>query len=373
MRQSLTLVLLLLTLTRFSGAQIQTSSNLPIVLIDFIEGPVVDEPRVLASMKIIYRGEDQRSYLTDQNNSTYLNYNGLIDIEIRGRSTQEFSEKKQYGFSTKNMDLTNNNVSLLGMPAEHDWILNGMAFDRSLLRDYLAFNLSRKIGEYAPRSVYCEVSFNGGPLGLYLLTEKIKADDNRVNIIKIGTKDVYLPELSGGYITKAEYDGLQFAWEMQTWHGSQVLYNHYLPKPEDVKTSQDSYIHDVFNNLDAAAMEGNASISEGFPSIIDIPSFIHYMIIEELTLNADAYDNSTFFHKDRNGKLRAGPVWDFDLAFGSGVVLDLIEVVIRDDTLKTDGWDIVVDQDFGKPFSIILSSGATFQRDGTSSLNQVSH
>jgi hypothetical protein len=85
------------------------------------------------------------------------------------------------------------------------------------------------------------------------------------------------------------------------------------------------------------------------------------MIIEELTLNADAYDNSTFFHKDRNGKLRAGPVWDFDLAFGSGVVLDLIEVVIRDDTLKTDGWELYDEYRGGSRFWKALFDNPQFR------------
>ena len=61
----------------------------------------------------------------------------------------------------------------------------------------------------------------------------------------------------------------------------------------------------------------NSSISEGYPSVIDIPSFVDLMILNELSSNADGYEFSTFFHKDRNGKLRAGPIWDFNLTFGN--------------------------------------------------------
>jgi len=330
----------LLILSSITSSQTFSGSSLPIVLISI--GDIPDDPRVVATMKIIFRGEGQRNYLADQNNPAYLNYNGLIEIERRGRSTQEYGGKQQYGFSTKNSDLTNNNVSLLGMPSEHDWILNGMVFDRALIRDFLAFNLSRKIGEYAPRSVYCEVSFNGGPLGLYLLTEKIKADDNRVNIIKIEANDVYLPELSGGYIIKADLE-LPFGWEMPSYGGSPVLYHHYFPKPEDIIAAQHTYIYSQFKNLDSFAIKDNASVSNGFPSVIDIPSFIHFMIIQELSLNKDAYDNSTFFHKDRNGKLRAGPVWDFDQAFGSGVFYDEYGWHVGEDQLETDGLRLIVD------------------------------
>jgi hypothetical protein len=158
----------------------------------------VDNPRVLASMKIIYRGPGERTYLTDQDSREYLNYNGRIDIEIRGSSSQ-VTNKKQYGFSTLMTDnVSNNNVSLLGMPKEHDWIFNGMVFDPALMRDFLCYNLSRQIGEYASRTAYCELMINGGYMGLYLLQEKIKADDNRVNIVKIDVNDNSIPQISGG-------------------------------------------------------------------------------------------------------------------------------------------------------------------------------
>ncbi|MCX6329787.1 MAG: CotH kinase family protein [Bacteroidia bacterium] len=302
------------------SAQSLTSSNLPIVIINTDGGAaIVDNPRVLATMKIIYRGPGERNYVTDQNNTSYLNYNGRIDIEIRGSSSQ-VTLKKQYGFTTRMADnITNNNVSLLGMPAENDWILNGMVFDPALIRDYLSFNLSRQIGEYASMTVYCELIINGNYMGLYLLEEKIKADDNRVDIIKITSTDNILPELSGGYITKADKTtgGDPVAWTLNNYYGWGVDYIHVLPKPEDVTSSQNNYIHNQFNILATTAQAGNYSVSSGFPAVIDIPSFIDFTIISELGSNADAYQFSTYFHKDRNGKLRAGPIWDNDLTYGN--------------------------------------------------------
>jgi hypothetical protein len=302
------------------SAQSLTSSNLPIVIINTDGGAaIVDDPRVLATMKIIYRGPGERNYVTDQNNTSYLNYNGRIDIEIRGSSSQ-VTPKKQYGFTTRMANnITNNNVSLLGMPAENDWILNGMVFDPALIRDYLSFNLSRQIGEYASRTVYCELIINGIYKGLYLLAEKIKADDSRVDIIKITSTDNYLPEVSGGYITKADKTtgGDPVAWTLNNYYGWGVDYIHELPKPEDVTTQQNNYIYGQFSKLASTAQAGNSSISSGFPSVIDIPSFIDFMIISELSSNADAYQFSTYFHKDRNGKLRAGPIWDNDLTYGN--------------------------------------------------------
>jgi hypothetical protein len=301
-------------------SQIFTDSNLPIVLINTDGGEEIpDDPRILASMKIIYRGPGQRNFLNDQNNPAYLDYNGRMEIEIRGSSSQE-RPKKQYGFTTLEADnLTEKNVSLLGMPKENDWILNGMIFDPALIRDYLSYNLSRQIGQYASRTAYCEVVINGSYKGLYVLQEKIKADDNRVNIVRIGTSDITPPALTGGYITKADKTtgGDPVAWTMSSWFGATISYIHELPKPENVLPQQTNYIHSQFNLLEATAFTGDISPGYGYPSVIDIPSFIDCMIINELGSNADAYTYSAFFHKDRNGKLRAGPVWDMDLTYGN--------------------------------------------------------
>ncbi len=304
--------------------QTLTSSNLPIVIINTDGGvTITDEPKVKATMKIIYRGPGQRNYVTDQNNPEYLDYNGRIGIEIRGSSSQ-VSPKKNYGFTTRLADdVTNNNVSLLGMPEENDWIFGGMVFDTAMMRDYLCHNLSRQLGNYASRTSYCEIIINNDYKGLYMLQEKIKSDDNRVDVIKITQADNTLPALSGGYISKADKQtgGDPIAWTMYSWTNNPVYYIHDLPDPEDVTTQQTNYIKGEFFKLETAAKNGDASVVNGYPSIIDVPSFIDFMIINEFASNADAYTYSTFFHKDRNGKLRAGPIWDLDLTYGNDLFM----------------------------------------------------
>ncbi len=305
-------------------AQNFTDSNLPIVIINTDHGAEIkDDPRVFADMKVIYRGPGLRNYLTDQNSPEYLNYNGRIDIEIRGSSSQ-YTEKKQYALTTfKTDNSTKNNVELLGLPEENDWILNGMIFDPALMRDYLSYNLSRQIGEYASRTVYCEVVINGNYRGLYVLQEKIKADDNRVNITKIKISDNLFPDVTGGYITKSDKTtgGDPVAWTMLSWFNTSVDFIHELPKPKDVTVAQNDYIRNQFQLLQTTSIAGETSPIIGFPSIIDVPSFINFIIINELASNADGYMYSTFFHKDRNGKLRAGPIWDFDLTYGNDLFL----------------------------------------------------
>ena len=321
MKMRLTLQIILLSLLSLQVAgQNFTDSNLPIVIISTDGGVTIpDEPKIKATMKIIDRGPGERNYVTDQDNPLYLNYNGRIGIETRGSSSQE-SPKKNYGFKTrKEDDKTNNNVSLLGMPVENDWILGGMVFDTAFIRDYYCHNLYGKMGNYASRAVYCEVIINDNYVGLYILQEKLKADDNRINVTKIGKNDNALPALSGGYISKADKTtgGDPVAWTMYSFQNSPVEYIHDLPKPENATTEQTSYISNLFFRLESAVQNNDVSVVNGYPSLIDIPSFIDFMIVNEFASNPDAYQYSTYFHKDRNGKLRAGPIWDLDLTFGN--------------------------------------------------------
>lgn len=322
MRRYIFIFLLILPL--LVQAQILTDSNLPIVVINTDGGVTIpDEPKVLATMKIIWHQDGSRNYLTDVNNPEFLNYDGRIGIEIRGSSSQNLP-KKPYGLETLQADdVTNNNVTILGMPKENDWVLNSLAFDQTGMRDVISYELSEKMGQYAPRRVYCEVVINNDYKGLYVFMEKIKADDNRVNIEKMDETCNSYPEVTGGYITKADKTtgNDQVAWTMQGygngwWGGPSTDFIHHYPKPDNITNAQHNYIKSVFFDIADKAGSHNTSIENGISSIIDIPSFVDFMMIAEFSSNVDIYSFSTFFHKDRKGKLRAGPVWDYNLTFG---------------------------------------------------------
>ena len=304
-------------------AQSFTDSNLPIVVITTDNGAnIPDEPKVLGTMKIIWHQDGSRNYMSDIDSPEFLNYDGRIGIERRGSSSQTYSNKKPYGLTTLQDDnVTNNNVSIFNMPAENDWILNSLAYDQTGMRDFLSYELSEAIGQYASRRQFCEVVINGDYKGLYVFMEKIKPDKGRVNIEKMDETNNNYPEVTGGYITKADKtNGDPVAWTMQGygngWWGTSIDFIHHYPKPANITNTQSTYIHSVFTNLQTVAGSHNTSIASGIPSVIDIPTFVDFMMIAEFASNVDVYSISTFFHKDRMGKLRAGPVWDYNLAFG---------------------------------------------------------
>jgi len=320
----LKLVIFLFWQVSFAQQTILTDSNLPIMIITTDLDPetnspieIPDEPKVLGTMKLIFRPDGTRNYLTDITNDSFLNYNGRIGIELRGSSSQVL-EKKPYGFTTLLADDdSNNNVSLLGFPSENDWVLNSLAYDPSMIRDYLSYQLASNMGNYAPRVKYIEVIVNDDYKGVYILTEKIKRDSDRVNLKKIKDSDNSLPEVTGGYIIKADKTtgGDEVAWTMPNSSGWYTDFLHHYPKTENISSQQTDYIKNVFTDLETNSE--NNSIANGYPSIIDVPSFVDYMIMAEIASNPDSYQFSTFFHKDRGGKLRAGPVWDYNLSYGN--------------------------------------------------------
>ncbi len=299
---------------------INEGTSLPIIIIQTDNNQKIpDEPKISATMTIIDRNDGQLNKLIDVGDNSALDYSGRIRIERRG-STSQGLPKKPYGFTTySSSNEEKENVSLLGMPGENDWILNSLAFDSTLLRDNLTYSLAHSLGEYASRTKYCEVLINNEYQGLYMLQEKLKADNDRISINKIESEDNELPKLSGGYITKADKTTGDdpIAWIMSGNGGGTANFIHEFPKPEEITFEQNAYIKSVFQALEDATLSNNVSVVDGLPSIIDIRSFINHIIINELAANRDAYRLSTYFHKDRKAKLRAGPVWDFNLTYGN--------------------------------------------------------
>ncbi len=320
---------LLLICSILSHAQILRESNLPIIIINtekdsntgkFKDIPV--DPRMNAYMKIIYRQDGSRNLVSDQNTSSFLNFDGKISIEQKGSTSQRL-DKKPYTLTILGSGKKNNDhVSLLGMPSDNDWILNALAYDSSLIRDYLSYDLARSMGEYAPRGVYCEVIVNDDYKGLYILLEKIKVGKDRVHIAKLSKEDESYPAITGGYIVKADKpNGDPVAFVLKDSKDSTVRFINHYPKPEFITPKQNEYINSVFNKLRDAMIAQNESMVDGYPSIIDVPNFINFMLINELASNVDGYQYSTYLHKDRNGKLRAGPVWDFNLTYGNDLFI----------------------------------------------------
>ncbi len=290
------------------------ATELPLIQILTNGQDILNDPRIVAQMKIIDNGAGELNYV--DNHPT--DYNGQIAIEIRGESSQ-FFEKKNYAFETQTEDGENNNVSLLGMPAENDWILHGPYSDKSLIRNALSFEMGNDIMEYASRTRFCELIINDDYRGVYLLMEKIKQDDSRVDIATLLPEDTEGDELTGGYIIEIDRDNLDL--EEDGWYSSFPLYPFYTyhdPGYDQLMPEQKAYIQEWIYNFELAM--NLSSYESTYQNYLDVESFIDYFLINELTKHIDAFKLSFYMYKQKDsdgGKLHMGPVWDFNLGYSN--------------------------------------------------------
>lgn len=290
------------------------SSNLPIIIID-TEGKIIrDEPRVVAHMGIVNNGANIRNSSTDP----FTDYDGRINIEIRGNSSQSFP-KKAYAFETQDAMGENNNVELLGLPEENDWILYAPYSDKTLMRNVITFELARRMGRYAPRTRFCELVINDDYKGVYVLMEKIKRDKNRVDIANLTENDISGDELTGGYILNLDWeDERSFAWESEI-DGTQFHFHH--PQKDDLLPVQREYIENWMHDFEAALDSDDYRDPQiGYRRFVNLGSFVDYFIGAEFARNVDSYRISTYMFKEKDsdgGLLNMGPQWDFNLAYGN--------------------------------------------------------
>ena len=276
------------------------------------------------------------------------------------------SDKKSYGLET--WDDQNNDVdaSILGFPEEEDWILMGHVFrassntifDPTLMHHYIGYGLYASMGRYASRSKYVELEVNDTYQGIYVFMEKLKRDNERIDIEKLSPTENSLPEITGGYILKIdktaggdvapnqplEYyndnwaDDARYSSEISfrsdydingnilsiapfdpPYHANQYLETYFLyeyPKSEEITADQKNYIKSYVRDFETALLEDDfSSENRTYTQYIDLDSFVDFFIINEITGNVDGYRLSTYLHKDRGEKLKMGPIWDLNIGY----------------------------------------------------------
>lgn len=294
------------------------SSDLPLVIVhqfDNVMHPRGDY-RSTVYFSVIDREEDGRARLL----SNDLHLHSRSESNYRGSSSLQFP-KKQFGVRLIDDDGENRNEPILGMPSENNWIMYAPYDDKTLMRNAIAYQLSSDMGRYAPRTRFVELFLHDGdgPLtsshyhGVYMLVERIKWDNNRVNITKIGPTDNAEPEITGGYIINYDRD-VHFRSTNRNTGFALVR-----PQHEDITPQQRNWIAQHIGNLETALFGNNFRDPDtGYAAWLDPESFIDHHLITEALKEIDGYRLSTFLHKDRGGRLVMGPVWDFNISLGNG-------------------------------------------------------
>jgi len=308
-------------ISQISVAQF-TSSNLPIISIDTDNEDIPDEPKINGTMGIIYDVNGGINSITDPFN----HYNGNIGIETRGNSTQGF-DKKTYSLELRTATNQDTSVNLFDMGGEEDWILHAMVIDKSQLRIPMSFYLAQQMGQYASEWKYVELIINGDYRGIYILVEKIKRDNDRVDIAKLDEDDLAGDSLTGGYILRMDWlDNPQgFESNYNSQGGNPMFFQWYYPKASKIKPQQAVYIQDWMAEFEEALYANDYinSLGNRYTDYIDLNSFTDFLLINEFSKNSDGYKLSSYVHKDKDskgGKLVAGPIWDFDQTYGVSLV-----------------------------------------------------
>lgn len=299
--------------------------NIPQVSIHTNGISIKDEPKINATMTITDYNE---------NDISFIDYQGNIGIEYRGSTSQTLFDKKSYGLETRDDMGADLDVSILGLPMEEDWILNGPYSDKTLIRNALMFELSNQMGRYASRVKLVELYINDAYQGMYAFMEKLKRDVNRIDINKLKPDENDGEDLTGGYIIKldkatgnggsdGEYNSINsfqssYDTEGQLLGDKRAHFVYDYPDQDDITNQQKLYIKSYIDSLeDALSSADYRNEISGYRAYINVESFVDFFILNELAHNVDAYRLSTYIVKDKNTKLAMGPIWDFNIALGN--------------------------------------------------------
>lgn len=299
------------------------TSHLPIVIVQTFEtgsiNPKSDE-LVPASLVLLEPSEGSTSLVGR------ATLEARIGFRVRGESSRAYS-KKQYAVELREDGSDEDkDMAVLGMPAESDWVLSeSLHFDRSSVRNALAYGMSNSIGRYAPRTRFAEaflVEGNGDVsaesfIGFYTVIEKVKRGKQRVNVKKLEPTDLTLPNMSGGYMLRIDKDENHF---VAAYRDVQFVYPDWEEIRVAARAPQRDYIKQYIDDLRLAMLAADFRVpatGKHYSEIVDVDSFIDHNIINAFAKNPDGCRLSTYFYKDRGGLLFAGPVWDFDRAFGT--------------------------------------------------------
>ncbi len=247
----------------------------------------------------------------DSNTTHFASYTGSAYYFVHGNTTAGFP-KLPYKM------ILDSKSPLLGMPTATNWILLANYDDKTLLRNYLAFQLGHMFEmQWTPSSQFVEVVLNGSYIGNYQLTEEVEQDKSRLDIHKMSTSDETGDDLTGGYLLEADNkleddDHVRFATTSQ--NNSLVVHS-----PSKITTDQLAYISNYVSTAENALYGSSfIDLANGYRKYINPTSFVDYFLVNEFSRNNDAdFWSSTYMFKDKDSLLNIGPIWDFDIAFGN--------------------------------------------------------
>lgn len=282
------------------------NTHLPIVNIDtfgeVIPGALGENDTIRTKIQIFDDGE-KNNKVTDVPAIDILS-----EIRIRGASSREF-DKKNYLLKFVNEDGSSNKKSVMGMGDSNEWILHGPFLDKTLIRNYMWYNIGAEIMGYAPNCRFCEVIINGEYKGLYLMVDSIEVGENKINILENKKDSIvssYIIRLDRGSLNENKnlYNFTKYTKRIKKDQQIDIIY----PKIDEKNLKVKEYIEKDLSKFEKSLYSFDY---KQYRKFIDIDSFVDYFIINEFTQNYDAGNLSTFVYKNIDGKLKFC-IWDFN-------------------------------------------------------------
>lgn len=299
-------------------------THLPIIVIKANENNIPGKPIIDSNGKKIgetLNNEGKTMSLAEIEVYDNKNINSILNtpdlesnilLKYRGNSSLYFSKK---GYLIKLVDKMGNNKDeeMLGMNKDNEWVLNGPFLDKTLMRNYIAYNIGSMIMGYAPNIRFCEVYLNNEYRGVYLLTESISRSKNRVNISK------YNPSFNDfGYIVCIDKDEenvknintfTEYTHIAEIDTGIKIIY----PGKDIINDTIKKYVEGDISKFERALYSYDFNDpKKGYKNYINVASFVDYYIFQEFMEINDTCYRSTYLYKEKGGKITMGPIWDYN-------------------------------------------------------------
>ena len=286
-------------------------TNLPIVHINTDGQRISKENKIWASIAVVDVDENG----TPRSIMETPDWEATLALNYRGASSYSKFDKKQYRvkFYTKKESTKSKDYEFLEMGKNSEWVLNGPFLDKTLIRNRLVYGLGRELFEWAPDCRYFELFVDGEYQGVYLAIEPVTNGESRLRLCEFG-----LASGETAYIVKRD--------RSDTEENPLNVYGHYAGKTNNelfidyptvgkITERQQEWITQDIDTFERVLYSDYFADSEyGYSRYIDVDNFVDYVVLNEMVMNHDAGNLSTYIYKELGGKLQIA-IWDYNNCF----------------------------------------------------------
>jgi len=248
--------------------------------------------------------------------NTYIHGTLTIDgqeysMKIRGRGNASWNYFPKKAYRIK----LDKGASLFGLAQNRDWVLVSNYADKTMIRNCVAHTMAASMSglSYTPTHIPVNLYLNGVYMGVYTFADKIEEGNGRLDLGETVMAESGVADM--GFLLEIGWDFDEENVYNRDYFDTNLVYRIFIKEPEieAAYTPELLYIKNYIMGMESAIVSNN-----GWEAYIDVESWIDWFIINEMTCNTESsFYRSCYLWRDAGGKLKLGPVWDFDMAFGN--------------------------------------------------------